>query len=169
MFQRQPCTVVPRHILCDHIWVQRAPYSCSLLGNLSAHRSRQQPPYSVDAASVKRRLSRTSAFTQTYGSKTCGFGVYDLGLGAPGRLGCLGQARLPRAAAWFFMLSPPFRALCHTHTHTPFQPIFDSAFLTYPAHLPVPPSTSEALANPPSIHPPSFSSRRAPRNLKGLP
>ena len=51
----------------------------------------------------------------------------------------------------------------HTHTHTPFQPIFDPAFHTHPAHLPLPLSTSEALASPPSTHSPSFS-----RNLKGL-
>ena len=56
----------------------------------------------------------------------------------------------------------------HTHTHTPFQPIFDPAVHTHPAHLPLPASTSEALANPPSTHSPSFSSRRASRNLKGL-
>ena len=56
----------------------------------------------------------------------------------------------------------------HTHTHTPFQPIFDPAFHTHPAHLPLPVSTSEALASPPSTHSPSFSSRRAPRKLKGL-
>ena len=56
----------------------------------------------------------------------------------------------------------------HTHTHTPFQPIFDPAVHTHPAHLPLPASTSEALASPPSTHSPSFSSRRASRNLKGL-
>ena len=56
----------------------------------------------------------------------------------------------------------------HTHTHTHFQPIFDPAFHTHPAHLPLPASTSEAFASPPSTHSPSFSSRRAPRNLKGL-
>ena len=56
----------------------------------------------------------------------------------------------------------------HTHTHTPFQPIFDPAVHTHPAHLPLPASTSDALASPPSTHSPSFSSRRASRNLKGL-
>ena len=56
----------------------------------------------------------------------------------------------------------------HTHTHTPFQPIFDPAVHTHPAHLPLPASTSEALASPPSTHSPSFSSRRASGNLKGL-
>ena len=56
----------------------------------------------------------------------------------------------------------------HTHTHTPFQPIFDPAFHTHPAHLPLPASTSEALASPPSTHSPSFSSRQASRNSKGL-
>ena len=56
----------------------------------------------------------------------------------------------------------------HTHTHTPFQPIFDPAVHTHPAHLPLPASTSEALASPPSTHSPSFSPRRASRNLNGL-
>ena len=56
----------------------------------------------------------------------------------------------------------------HTHTHTPFQPIFDPAFHTHPAHLPLPASTSEALASPPATHSPSLSSRRASSNLKGL-
>ena len=55
-----------------------------------------------------------------------------------------------------------------SYTHTPFKPIFDPAFHTHPAHLPLPSSTSEALASPPSTHSPSFSSRRASRNLKGL-
>ena len=56
----------------------------------------------------------------------------------------------------------------HTHTHTPVQPIFDTAFHTHPANFPLPASTSEALASPPSTHSPSFSSRRASRNLKVL-
>ena len=56
----------------------------------------------------------------------------------------------------------------HTHTHTLFQPIFDPAVHTHPAHLPLPASTSEALASPPSTHSPSFSSRRASRNLEKL-
>ena len=67
-------------------------------------------------------------------------------------------------------LTPPFRGLlCHTHPYSYSLPaLFDSAFHTHPAHLPLPASTSEALASPPSTQSPSFSSRRASRNLKGL-